>query len=784
MADMNDTLALCSSELLQKTVDAFASAAFVVERRIDGAFQCIAFNQHAEFGSGLSREEILNRSPDQIFPPEEARALEEHYRECLETQNNICHDARLTFPSGKICRRIVLMPMTAPDGRVARILGVADRITFQSQYRQWVQRDIRRLLAYLPEAALLINSDEGRVAAANPAAVAFFGRIDENELIGLSIIDLVVPDEQQDARQRLKRFWQTRDKLPLTEQRFRLPSGETACGEVALAPMPGDDDEHPWAIVTIRDSSQRLAAEQALLDSEHLTRVIFDAAATGVITIDENGIIDRFNAAAEKMFGYAAAEVHGQSVAILMPDHHKILHCEYIRQYLLTAQAQITGVGRDVIGRRKNGDQFPIFLAVNEFRWRGQRMFAGTVVDQTNLKELHNRLEVAEHRLRQAILNINEGFAIWGAERQLILCNPQYRKMYSAIEDILIPGVFFEEIMVAAIQRGLFDTNLRPSEDWAREWRRIHYEGGVMEQRLSDGRWLLLSKRLTENADLVGIQADITVLKTRELDLVETQGKLERLAKDLARLARHFDEARRQAVKENIEKTRFLSHMSHELRSPLNAILGFSEIMIGEMFGPIGSSRYLQYIKDIHQSANHLLLLINDILDLSKIEAGKMEIRPERLQPQEIISACLSMVKAIADERDVKLHTHCASENASLYADRRAAKQILLNLLSNAVKFTHPGGVVRLEMTFSVEGATLITVSDTGIGMTPEQVQIAMKPFEQIDSFLARQHQGTGLGLPIVMALVELHGGQFDIQSLAGQGTTVHVRFPPPPPNS
>jgi signal transduction histidine kinase len=227
----------------------------------------------------------------------------------------------------------------------------------------------------------------------------------------------------------------------------------------------------------------------------------------------------------------------------------------------------------------------------------------------------------------------------------------------------------------------------------------------------------------------------------------------------------------------NRTKTEFLAHMSHELRTPLNAIIGFAEVIKNQMFGPDGLPRYIDYAADIHKSGQHLLDLINDILDLSKLEAGKLELHETEVAVTDIITHCCTLVGNGAREGQVRLVQEIG-KTPSLRADERALKQVLLNLLSNAIKFTPKGGAVTVRAQVQADGSLKIEVADTGIGIKADDIRIALSPFGQIDSKIARQHKGTGLGLPICKSLIELHGGAFALQSIPEKGTTAIVIFP------
>ncbi|MBD3661543.1 MAG: hybrid sensor histidine kinase/response regulator, partial [Arenibacter algicola] len=226
-------------------------------------------------------------------------------------------------------------------------------------------------------------------------------------------------------------------------------------------------------------------------------------------------------------------------------------------------------------------------------------------------------------------------------------------------------------------------------------------------------------------------------------------------------------------------KSEIMANMSHELRTPLNAIIGFSDTMLNGVFGDLNNARYEEYLTDIKDSGTHLLDLINDILDVSAIEAGKLDIRPEPLDVEPLVDGSVRLVRHRADDAQVILESHTEQEVPGLLAAGRRVKQVLLNLLSNAVKFTPEGGRVTLRALRAPDGGVRFEVEDTGIGMDDAGIETALTQFGQVDSKLARKYEGTGLGLPLTKSLVELHKGTLNIRSCLGHGTTVVVHFPP-----
>lgn len=262
------------------------------------------------------------------------------------------------------------------------------------------------------------------------------------------------------------------------------------------------------------------------------------------------------------------------------------------------------------------------------------------------------------------------------------------------------------------------------------------------------------------------------------LATIEARAEKDALIGELETAKTNSDEARRNAEMANIAKSQFLAQMSHELRTPLNAILGFSEVMKGEMFGPHSAPQYAEYANDIHSSGQHLLSLINEILDLSRIEAGRYDLNEEAITLSYVVEDCHHLLKVRAKNKGVAIVERFEPDLPKIWADERAVRQIVLNLMSNAIKFTPGGGEITLKVGWTASGGQYLSVKDTGAGIPEDEIPIVLSNFGQGSNAIKNAEQGTGLGLPIVQGLVTMHGGTFTLKSTVRIGTEVTVTFP------
>jgi two-component system, cell cycle sensor histidine kinase PleC len=409
----------------------------------------------------------------------------------------------------------------------------------------------------------------------------------------------------------------------------------------------------------------------------------------------------------------------------------------------------------------------------------------GIAVDITEQKSLAEKTVEADLRLRDAIETIPEAFVLWDAQDCLVLCNSHFQKLHKLPDSAVIPGTSYETVIevgrMPEVRSRLNDSG-------------SHAPGArTFEAQLHDGSWLHISERRTKDGGYVSVGTDITRIKQHEQKLVEndlqlratvtdlkrSQAALEQQAVELADLAQKYSLEKTRAEEANQTKSKFLANMSHELRTPLNAIIGFSEIMGSGMFGTLGSEKYQEYCHDILTSGHYLLEVINDILDMSKIEAGRMKLDLESLDLPRTLAESLRVVAGRAHDKNLVLDADI-STSISLVADRRATKQIIVNLLSNAVKFTPEGGRVAIRSRL-VNDKVMLFIADTGIGIPQQSLTRLGRPFEQVESQLTKTYHGSGLGLAIARSLTHLHGGTMRLRSQIGKGTVVCISLPRQP---
>ncbi|HIE00260.1 MAG TPA: response regulator [Thiotrichaceae bacterium] len=449
--------------------------------------------------------------------------------------------------------------------------------------------------------------------------------------------------------------------------------------------------------------------QQEVVEREERIRAIVDTVIDAIITIDERGIIESFNKSAEKIFGYAKSEIIGQNIKILMPDPHRSQHDQYLSNYFRTGNAKLIGQVREVVGQRKNGNDFPIEISIAEMRMNNQRLFTGIVRDITARKEAEQALQEQQEELRAT----NE-------------------ELQSQSEELQVQ------------QEELRQTNEE------------------LEERTRE------------------LERQKEAMRDKHLALENSQKSLKTKAKELEQASQY--------------KSEFLANMSHELRTPLNSLLILAKLLSENKSGNL-TDKQVEYTQTIYSAGSDLLALINDILDLSKIEAGKMVLHLENLPLSILLDNLEQKFRHVAQAKGLGFQITAADDlPEKLRTDPQKRQQILNNMLSNAFKFTENGEVkiairnsnvqelthISLHGLETVEEKTVlaISVTDSGIGIPKEKQNLLFQAFQQVDGSTSRRYGGTGLGLSISRQLSRLLGGELHLESEAGKGSTFTLYLP------
>jgi adenylate cyclase len=422
---------------------------------------------------------------------------------------------------------------------------------------------------------------------------------------------------------------------------------------------------------------------------------------------------------------------------------------------------RLASVDERYVGERIRADGTSLEIQRNPVPGGG---FISMYTDVTERRRAQALVEQARARLADAIESISDGFALWDEDDRLVLFNRRSQEILN-LQD-LVAGTRFEELIRPLIERAYYDPSVGDTEKWFEKRLALHRNApSVHESKLADGTWLRVGEHRTQEGGTVTTWTDITTIKRREAELAEMVGELE--------------VARDEAMEASRTKSSFLANMSHELRTPLNAIIGLTELLCDNA-ARFGTEKALEPLRRVLRAGRHLLSLINDILDLSKIEAGKMDLTLESVAIRPVVDEMLGTARPLAEQNKNALELDCPEEVGSVHADNMRLRQILLNLLSNACKFTK-AGTVRLRVASTSEagrGWIDFAVSDSGIGMTEEQLGRLFQEFTQADASTTRQFGGTGLGLAISRRLCQMMGGDITVTSVPGEGSTFTVRLP------
>jgi protein-histidine pros-kinase len=592
-----------------------------------------------------------------------------------------------------------------------------------------------------PDAVLAVAPD-GRVLYWNRAAENIFG-YSAADAVGQPLGALIIPPDRLEEEQRTFRDAATQD-LVVYESVRRRKDGSLVHVSVSTKPVHDAAGRLAFLLSTKKDVTHlKVLRDAKLLEARF--RDLLESTPDAIVMVNITGRIVLVNSHAEQLFGYARGTMIGQPIEKLLPERFRMAHNGHRIAFFQQPRTRTMGAGLELYGQRSNGEEFPVEISLSPIVTEEGTMVMSAVRDITERKR-------ADQKFRDLLESAPDAMVIVGREGRITLVNSQTERLF---------GYSRQELLGQPVE------NLVPERYRARHV-------GNRSTFFTQPR----ARSMGVGLDLYGLRRDgsefpveisLSPLQTEEGLFVSSairdateRKRFERALQDASRL-----------------KSEFLASMSHELRTPLNGIIGFSELLIDGKPGAM-NARQKEYLSVILSSGRHLLQLINDVLDLSKVEAGRMELRPESFELDGVIDEVSSVVSALARQKKIAIGKQMAPGIGPVTLDRQKFAQVLYNLVANAVKFSDDGGQVTILADRPQEGLLRIQVRDTGIGIREEDFGDLFVEFRQLDSGSTRRYDGTGLGLALTKKIIEFQGGTIAVASEVGQGSTFTVTLPLP----